>query len=97
MSFQSKKIACDVTFKLLTGCTRNFRITMPMDSTVGMLVFKLRRYLKINPAESIYLFFQVGCLGGARLYGVSKLLSEISRESGYDVLPIQILRENTFG
>lgn len=85
-------VKCNVKF-----LNRNFKISLNPSATVGHLMIKLRRYLKIRPEEAVFIFFVVGCLGNNRLYGISRLLSDIKRESGYDVLPVILLKENAFG
>lgn len=59
--------------------------------TVAELQFKIRKHLKINETDAIFLFFK-GFMGRETLHPGGKLLSDIG-----EVLYVSVLHENCFG
>ena len=62
------------------------------------LQLKLRKFMKLNECEAVFLFFKVNSIFYKdKIYAQSKLLSDIQKELCMTVLHIDMLRENAFG
>jgi len=74
---------------------REFKIKVTRDTTVGMLMIKIRKFLKLKPEEGVFLFWPRRFRSDA-LHPGSKLLSDIQTEP-LQMLQCNLLCENTFG
>jgi hypothetical protein len=74
---------------------REFKIKVTRDTTVGMLMIKIRKFLKLRPEQGLFLFWPRRFRSDA-LYPASKLLCEIQSDPA-QVLQCNLLRENCFG
>jgi len=78
---------------------QNFKIQVADNCTVGHLIVKLRKFIKIKPEEACFCFF---CYSGffgkkEKIFHNNKLLIEIQSELCMEVLEVKLLLENTFG
>jgi hypothetical protein len=78
---------------------KEIKIRLHKDVTVMQLQDKIRKYLKINPEEAIFLFFHVGGIILIRevLYPGNKLISSVQRDTHMDPIIVTVMRENCFG
>lgn len=75
-----------------------WNIQVVKDCTVAQLMFKLRKYAKLQKQEAIFLFFKThGLFARERLYPNNKVMSEIQQELKLKILNVEMLKENTFG
>ena len=74
---------------------REFRIKVNKPCTVGMLMVKIRKFLKLKPEEACFLFWPRAWRSDV-MYPGSTLLSDIQTEP-LQTLQCSLLRENTFG
>lgn len=74
---------------------REFKIKVTRDTTVGMLMIKIRKFLKLKPEEGVFLFWPRRFRSDA-LHPGSKLLSDIQTEP-LQMLQCNLLKENCFG
>ena len=77
---------------------REFRIRVIDPCSVSALQHKIRRYLKLDPTQACFLFFEMGYFNRERMFSGSKLVSQIMVENyGAEFLIVNVLLENTFG
>jgi len=74
---------------------REFKVKVVRDTTIGMLMIKIRKFLKLRPEDGVFLFWRRRFRSDV-LYPTSKLLSDIQSDPG-QVLQCNLLREATFG
>ena len=75
--------------------SRQFKIKVTRETTIGMLMIKIRKFLKLKPEEACFLFWPRRFRSSV-MYPGSKLLSDIQTEP-LQTLQCNLLRENTFG
>ena len=74
---------------------REFKVKVVRDTTIGMLMIKIRKFLKLRPEDGVFLFWPRRFRSDV-LYPTSKLLSDIQSDPG-QVLQCNLLRESVFG
>lgn len=91
-------IRCIIDFRNGTEW-RTFKIRVVPDTTVAVLLIKLRKYIHIRDHDGVFMFFQYKgfICKKERLYAGHVLLSDIQQQLGTEILDIKLMQENTFG
>jgi hypothetical protein len=91
-------IRCIVDFRNGTEW-RTFKIRVTPDTTVAVLLIKLRKYIRIRDHDGVFMFFQYKSFicKKERLYAGHVLLRDIQQQLNTEVLDIKLMQENTFG
>ena len=78
---------------------RTFKVKVTQETTVGQLMYKIRRHLVIRPEEALFLFFRYDGLFRTteEIHAVSRTLGQIREANRMEFQYVRVLRENTFG
>lgn len=78
---------------------KTFKVKVTQETTVGQLMYKIRRHLNLRPEEAMFLFFQYDGLFRTteEIHAVSRTLGQIREANRMEVQKIRVLRENCFG
>ncbi len=79
--------------------SREFRVKVLPETTVGQLMYKIRKHLVLRPEEALFLFFRYDGLFRTteEIHAVSRTLGQIREANQMDVQYVRVLRESTFG
>jgi len=78
---------------------KSYNIKVVNTTTVAQLQFKIRKLVKIQECDAMFIFFTYSSFTGnkQKLYAQNKLLTDIQIEQCKQVLEAEVLLENCFG